>query len=133
MLFLLLLDFLNNQLHTMANLHNLHHHCDVLYWVFPFMCIYFLCKKQLCVKVLPQVLWLFFCLSVGYLFDCPFLSWMRTICTMKLLLFLIMCLINVHHGLWFVPDNVWQIKSAIFLTFYYWIVVAPIFIEFTYN
>ena len=34
-----------------------------------------------------------------------------------------------YHSLWFVLDNVWQIKSDIFLTLHSWIVLVPLFIE----
>ena len=82
--------------------------------------------------VLPQVLLLFFCLYVGYLFVCIFLPLTSTKLFVELILFPTMCPRNVYHGLWFVPGNVWQIKPEIILTLHYWIVVAPIFIEFKY-
>ena len=99
-----------------------------VYWGVSCICIYFMHTKQLFAMGLPQVMWGFF--NVGSLFVRPFLSWMHTKCFIKLIIFLTLCLRNFHHGFWFVPYNVWQIKSATFLTLYSWIIAAHIFIEF---
>ena len=88
--------FLNNELHTMAILHQLQYHCVVLYWVITFLCIYFLHTKQLFVMILSQGLWLFIYLSVGSLFVCPFLYLIITIFFMKLILFPTMFLRNIY-------------------------------------
>ena len=75
--------------------------------------------KKVFVMVLSQVLWLFLCLYLVSLFVCPFISMMRTICSVKLILFPNLCLKNVSFGFGYVPDNVWQIKSKTFLIFHY--------------
>ena len=82
---------------------------------------------------LPHVLRLFICLSVGPLFVCTFLYVVRTRFYMKLVLFTTLCLRNVYHSLWYVPNNVWQIKPENFLILHSWILVAPLFIEFKYR
>ena len=97
-------------------------------------CAYNLCIQRSSLwRGLPQVLLIFFYLSVVSLSVCPFLYWIRKTFSMKLLLFPILCLRNIYHGFWFFPDNVRQIKSANFLTLRSWIVVESIFIEFKYR
>ena len=133
MYFSLLFDAFEFSTAHNVHLHNLYHHFVVLYCVVPFICRYFLHAKQVFVMGFPQVLWLFICLSVGYIFVCPFLFVIRTSCSVKFISFPTLCLINVYHGLLYVPDNVCKIKSENFLTLHYWIVVAPIFINFKYR
>ena len=82
---------------------------------------------------LPQFLRLFLCFPMGFIFDSPFLSLRGSICSLKLVLFPTLCFRKVYHGFWYVPDNVWQIKSEKFLKFHSWILVAPLFIKFKYR
>ena len=128
------LMFLNNQLHTMV----IHTTCTTtvlcctgsFHFFADTLCIqnsyFFWYYHRFCCCIYIYIL-------MGYLFVCPFLSLMRTICSVKLIIFPSLCLKNVYRGFWFVPDNVWQIKSENLLTLHSWIVVAPLFIEFKYR